>query len=250
MTTMKSPGDTDYIIPFKLSQWMMGMLSQYDQGTAANSYLRALANRLVRGFLAMDQANGTQNWYDPTPVAPSEMTYRCDATLGNPNATDCELLLYQGLGRAEEEVSLGPGQTKYFTQGTCSLAVSASMALNVTWKQITAAFQSLFVICVEEPYFSSGGGRAFFAAPSDAAVLIATDFKYLGRRKRLRNLKVPGILNSWMGKLRHKRDYSITGLNALPAGANLTLWKNSGDPANLACEFTAAASGKPVSSCK
>lgn len=199
---------------------------------------------LARQMLNMVNPNDPQEkWWDPIVSSASEMTYICDATLGSPAAVDCEKLLYQGFGAGNQIVSLRPGSPKFFTEGTCSLAVSTTVPLKIVWDQITAAFESLLDLCVESPPIKSRGGRASFGFLSDAMILndlLIMDFPTGG--KKARDLVHRVVFdNTTVG--------NITGLNALPPGANLTIWKNGGNLANLRCEFAAASQGKPVSLC-
>ncbi len=171
-----------------------------------------------------------ENWWDTVVQLASEMTCTCDPTLGSPAATDCEQLLYQGFGAGTLTATLTPGKPIDFTQGTCSLAVSAS-SNEARLGSMTKAFSSPIDVCVEDPISKPLGGRAFFGDLSQAAII--DDLLILAipcKRRKARYLEARSIFDNTTVII-------VTGLNALPVGANLTLWKNSGNPANLQCEM-------------
>ncbi|KAL9592043.1 MAG: hypothetical protein Q9179_007113 [Wetmoreana sp. 5 TL-2023] len=161
-------------------------------------------------------------WERLTDTAKKEMEYTCDNKREGPAVLDCLKLQYHGLGKGTFD--LGQGETKFFDQDTCALAVSANRPLTLTWEQISAAFDTLLNLCVDQPLlFSSKGGHATFSAHPD--------FKLFGRKRR---------------KL--KRDDAVTGLNSLPEGAIMNVWKHA-ENANMACELRAVLKGQPMGQC-
>ncbi|KAL9119695.1 MAG: hypothetical protein Q9187_003748 [Circinaria calcarea] len=92
----------------------------------------------------------------------STMTYECDAKLGNPRQADCSHLRYSQLQSLADSVSLTAGTTKFFAADTCSIGISASTSVTLTWKQVLAAVEDLIEICVNNPLATAVGGRAFY----------------------------------------------------------------------------------------
>ena len=129
--------------------------------------------------------------------ASNKMTYECDAGLGSPSTVDCTKLEWSELGVGSDTVKVAPGVVTFLHQGTCNLAITATTALVLTWEQIRAAVSTLLSICVDNPYDSSQGGRAFYGAPPMTAS---------NRRIRKRQ---------------------ISGLDALPPGANMTVFEQT-----------------------
>lgn len=96
--------------------------------------------------------------------------------------------------------------------------------MTLSWSQISTAFDTLVNLCVNGPFSISKGGLASFSAnPSGFA----------GRKKR-------------KGK---RGDEEKTGLNAIPEGARIDLWKHGGNGANVRCELAAKLRGQPLSQC-
>ena len=145
------------------------------------------------------------------------MNYKCDAMLGSPSVTDCEKLMYQGLGK-NGTVDIGPGKTKIFVEGECAIGVAAVTLITLICAQITTASTTLVDTCIESP-LGSYGGRAFAGVVTDSF---------------------------WIPSGMKKRDNTITGPNALPNCVNVTTWKHTGATANVVCEFRAANNQKPV----
>ena len=108
---------------------------------------------------------------------------------------------------------------------TCYLAISATINMILTWVQIRAAVSSLLCICVDsQAPVAAKGGRAYWQ-PSTKAI---------GRRR--------------------KRQNGLSGLNALPPHANITVFKQQ-EPYNSpatelkSCTWTAIEKGGSVSNC-
>lgn len=89
--------------------------------------------------------------------------------------------------------------------------------------QISAAFGTLFALCIDQQLATSKGGHATFDAnPS---------LRLFGPKRR---------------KLR--RDDEVTGLDALPAGTIINVWKHENN-ADMACELRAVLQGEPMEHC-
>ena len=122
----------------------------------------------------------------------SEMVYTCDAALGAPNAADCAQLAYSELGPPSDTVTVGPGAAKLLSLKTCHAAITAIHPITLTWAQISAGLSTLLDTCVTLPWLASRGGRAFHST-------------------------------SGTSKRRKRATATVTGLDALPPGVNITV---------------------------
>lgn len=91
---------------------------------------------------------------------------------------------------------------------TCALAVSATKPMALTWDQISAAFDTLFTFCVDHPFMPPRSGHASYSNNPQLQLF------------------------GWKAK---RGDMS--GLNALPRGIIISLWKHGGNGENMACEL-------------
>ncbi|MCJ1223791.1 hypothetical protein MMC12_000434 [Toensbergia leucococca] len=188
------PGDFDPAIPSMLSD------TQNRRATASVPWgidrirLGASANIFALRATAMRRGQEVPWWFTPL-LASDEMTYECDANLGSPATVDCTQIQWHQLGALSNTVQVGPGETRFLSSNTCNLALSATVAVTLTWNQIQTALAALLNLCVSHPLYPSQGGRAFFGHPSPP----------IGRKKE-------------------KRD-DITGLNALPPHINMTVFQ-------------------------
>ena len=174
------------------------------------------------------QRGGSKTWLPAGSMASMQttydMAYECDASLGSPPEADCSQLEWSQLGPPSDTVSVAPGVATFVHSNSCYLAISASANLILTWQQIRAAVEALLVICVMQPFNSPQGGRAYYKVQSKT-------------------------LQGW----NKKRD--VTGLNALPPHANITLfeqsepWTNANDEVK-SCSWHAVSSRTAVSTCK
>ena len=169
---------------------------------------------------------GKTPWWQPASDASDEMTYECDAGLGSPPSIDCSKIEWSQMGPASDTVSVGPGQVTFLHSNTCYLAISASVALLVTWEQIRAAVSALMSVCVQHPFGPPQGGRAYYGPQPPP--------RQVSGRKVKRG---------------------PTGLNALPPHANITVfqqneaWTNPEAELNT-CTWKAVSKGSPVTTCK
>ena len=161
-------GNTDPYISSAVSMWLR---SAYErslsfQETLAERYkswvLKAIENQFYRQ--AMTRLQDRSVAWDATTSVPDEMTYRCDAGLGVPSATNCSRIDYSQLGAPSDTVMIGPVSPKVLTLDECTVAVSATSSIVITWNQIKLALEGLLLSCVSAPWQSSIGGRAYFGA--------------------------------------------------------------------------------------
>ena len=129
-----------------------------------------------------------------------EMTYKCDAKLGAPSSADCSHIEWSELAPDSQSLSIGPSTVTFLRQNTCYLAISASVALVLTWQQVHVALDALLNICVANPLVGSRGGRAFYGSPA------------------------PSRQISGRTATRKKRNI-VTGYDALPSHANITIFQ-------------------------
>lgn len=106
---------------------------------------------------------------------------------------------------------------------TCAVAVSTTKATTLDWDQVSAAFATLFSLCIDGPVVGSRGGLATHSANPR--------FEVFGLKARKR-----------------KREDEATGLNAMPEGAIINVWKHGGN-ANLECELAAVLRGQSLDQC-
>ena len=162
---------------------------------------------------------------EPAPV--NEMVYECESRLGSPLPLDCGKLEFPGLGALTDTVRVGPGTDRFFSSGTCGLAVSATVQLVLTWQQIKTAIDTLVIECVTHPFKPPLGGRACFNPPGASASV----------------------------SLRRNSDSSLNGLNALPPHTNITLFRQAEIGSHTAanefktCAWQQVIKGGNVSSC-
>ncbi|MCJ1231553.1 hypothetical protein MMC12_008230 [Toensbergia leucococca] len=164
--------------------------------------LSEMAERIGHNWASMVRGvNHHEPWYGnsyPTNVPIDPVSYECDAKLGNPTQVDCSQLQYSQFHNQSDTVSLEPGIVNFLHADTCSIGISASASLTMTWQQIIAAVNGLIEICVNNPLATAVGGRAYYEpqSPSD-----------IGGRRKTKKLR------------------DITALNALPPHANVSLFR-------------------------
>lgn len=95
--------------------------------------------------------------------------------------------------------------------------------MTLSWDQISTGFDTLFNLCLDRPFSGPKGGHATFSVNPRGIS---------GRKRR-----------------KMKRDDDITGLNAIPQGARIDIWRHGGDGAQLPCELAAKLRGQPLSQC-
>ena len=180
---------------------------------------------------------GQRPWFSQqsVPAAPGEMSYDCNSNLGSPVPADCtHIVLSQPDGTSSSDtLTLAPGAVHFFHSNACYLAISASIALTLTWEQIRTAMTALMTVCINRPFLPAQGGRAYYAPPPQAAALSSR-----GSRSRRRD----------------HGDHQPTALNALPPHANITIfqqtepWTDSLREMST-CAWKAVVGGSSVAQC-
>lgn len=220
---LTAPGNYDPGVPESIAQ---KFTTKYTEATP-NSKFELLYGTSVKTWEMKTEdmsRGGTTPWWKPASDASDEMTYECDAGLGSPSSIDCSKIEWSQLGPPSDTVSVGPGRVTFLHSNTCYLAISASVALLLTWEQIRAAVSALMNVCVQHPFGNPQGGRAYYGHQPPPRVS--------GR-------------NAKRGP---------TGLNALPPHANITVfqqkevWTNPEAELNT-CTWKAVAKGLSVTAC-
>ncbi|KAL8832131.1 MAG: hypothetical protein Q9191_000453 [Dirinaria sp. TL-2023a] len=199
-----NPGNYDPTTGGAIFSSLYETLLNTPMGSPLWNSLSSMAERLNRywGLMgrAYDYENGYGNpWYGPygqESLSPDTVTYECDAKLGNPQHVDCSQLQYSQLDPTSDSLSLEPGLTKFLHSETCNIGITVSESTTVTWKQIKSAVNEIIEICVNNPLRKAVGGRAYYG--DQALFKIGS----AGRKKR-----------------------DSDSLNALPPGANITLFQ-------------------------
>ena len=174
----------------------------------------------------MSRSSRSPKWYSTSSQVIDQMNYQCDAELGTPSVTDCSKVEWEQLGPPSDTLAIGPGATTFLHSNTCYLAISAAISIVLTWAQIRSAAITLMDVCLQTPNQAARGGRAYYAPPHQLS----------GRKGRKRQVT------------------DSTGLNALPAGTNITIFEQKetwiSTPAELtSCTWEAILRRSPVSTC-
>ena len=101
----------------KLAQIEHGSAHIYDLESEEYKALMDIADQLYDCSLAMCQVGASGTWWQlafSTPIKPlvDDMSYQCDAKLGNPREVDCSQLEYSQLGPLSDSISIRPGAPK------------------------------------------------------------------------------------------------------------------------------------------
>ena len=205
------PGDYDPAVPIAIADSLRRIGNGIRKGNPyAIRYFKDAAC-LEMHAKEMDRSSLEETWWkDLGTVLTDLMTYECDAKLGSPTAIDCSQLEYSSLiGAPSDSVTIGPGMDQFLSLGTCSVAITASVHLVLTWSQIRITLDTLINQCVSNPLEPAIGGRAYFQLSS--------------------SLDSPSY--------QMRRD-TLDGSNALPLHANITLFKqNEPIKTNVQSEF-------------
>lgn len=217
----RGAGDTDVNVANRVLGFVR-MLWDGEDNQPHKDWYWNLASKMEAKVAEMSPNREDVNWWGPAPLSQrNHMDYVCVNKLDKPAAADCAMLQHRGLGKGT--IDLNAGETKYFNEKTCALAVSATRAMTLTWNQIGAAFYTLYTLCVDRPLLSPLGGHASFSANPT----------FRGSRMKAKRI----------------RDTSVTGLNAMPEGSMLDMWKHAGDRSKLPCELAAVLKGQPPGQC-
>ncbi|KAI4237081.1 MAG: hypothetical protein LQ349_002128 [Xanthoria aureola] len=216
LKTTRRAGDTDINVAERVLGFTRQLWDSVDSHAHKKWYLQ-LGERLEAKVAEMSPDREDVNWWEPVARDRRiEMKYQCFDSVAGPAVVDCAKLQYHGFG--EGTIDLDAGETKYLNQDTCAVAVSATKAVTLSWHQVSAAFETLFAFCVDRPWLPPKGGRASFGTSPASGVL--------GR------------------KAKRNGDADITGLNALPDGSIINVWKHSGEATNLPRELAAVLKGQ------
>ena len=231
-----SPGDYSPIIPQALRD---ANEKAYDAEAEQRSIDPEVMAYLDRVNFWQGQAEGMSSmgntrisWWRSQPRNSNQMMYQCDAGLGTPSLYDCIQVQSSQINYLGDSLAVGPGIVHFLHSNTCFVAVSATVDLVLTWSQVRIAIATLVGTCINTPYHTTSlGGKAYHRA-------------------------IPSSPQSNSHKARKKRKSvdELTGLNALPPAANVTIfeqlepWTNTSDEMR-SCTWLAVSSEHSVRSC-
>ncbi|KAL9119818.1 MAG: hypothetical protein Q9187_003625 [Circinaria calcarea] len=221
------PGDTDPIIPVEIARINI-IEHEFYPGQVAKERLFNYNTQKFTQYAVGTVRGGDRPWWQPTRRSASDnMIYECDAGLGSPAEVDCSQIEWHQVKPASDSLTVGPGNPTFLHSNTCYLAITATTNMVLTWAQITTALSTLVNVCVRNPVkWTAKGGRAYYGHQAP--------FRLSGRPR--------------------KREDALTGLNALPPKANITLfqqkeaWMDT-ERELKSCTWVAVSKGSPVSTC-
>lgn len=209
-----------------------------------------------------------------------EMTYKCENKSDSnsspaggsggqgPDPIDCEKLSWSGvpgssdpdskITLSDEGGSGGARIPQFWTEDTCTLAVSSSLPgpTTIRWAEVLAAFETLTNLCTTNPVLGrSKGGSAFWGRQR-----VRTWIHGKRRKKKKRGVRGNGedgrkeeeeeeeAEKGKRGLLERAGLAQINGAMALPKGFNVRIFR-AGVPAEAGCQLVVAQEGKNVSLC-
>lgn len=161
------PGDHDPSVALAVSKYNIFMTRERFTHNSPSA-LRAVADATKWEQQATRMGRGeTLPWWQQDPNASShdEMSYECDAGLGTPSEVDCTQIEWQQLGPPSDTITISPNMATFLHSNSCYLAISASISIVVSWRQIRTALSTLMSVCVQAPFGPAQGGRAYYRAP-------------------------------------------------------------------------------------
>ena len=246
---LSAPGNLDPEIPEHLASLIRERAYEFSDNWMWSAF------RGISKYLLIMGRRGEPWWGSPLTKARAgtlldaddQMTYECDAHLGSPSPTDCSYLEYTELGSDGDTVYVDPGAVTFLHQGSCSVAISSSIPILLTWQQIRLAISALIGVCVLDPLKMTQGGRAYYGKPQSLVVN--------GRRRKKRGQYIVSKKEREKEKeWREKR--GLSGFNALPPHATITLfqqnetWPSNGAIGELeSCTWKAIEQGLTISRC-
>ncbi|MCJ1233974.1 hypothetical protein MMC14_001932 [Varicellaria rhodocarpa] len=231
-----SPPDTDPAIPIEIAAYNL-IQFQFSNLSPASLERRVWAyNADSYHRQSLASARGSpQPWYTRAIAAAEDtMTYECDAGLGNPAVEDCSQIRWDQVKPGGDSLAVAPGKGVFLHQNTCTLAITASLALTLTWAQIQTALSALLGLCVANPSQDTPqGGRAYYSPPAPA-------------------LNDPQQNNGKQHREEKRDGAPLSGLNALPPHANITIFQqkstfqNDASAEEKTCAWGAVVKGESI----
>ena len=232
-----SPGDYNPIVPWALRDANERAYDSEAEQRLDSEVIEYLdrANFWSRQAEAMSiEDDMLTSWWQSQPWNSSQMVYQCDVALGNPSPYDCGQVQLSQISVPGDSLTVGPGTVHFLHSNTCFIAVSATVNVVLTWSQIRIAIAALVGACVNTPYHTmSVGGRAYYKA-----LLSPQSKDSINVRSKRKNTD----------------EFSISGLNALPPGTNVTIfqqlepWTDASDEMR-SCTWLAVSNERSVRSC-
>lgn len=234
-----APGVYDPAVGGKIFTSLHEALLRTPFNSPSWNQLSAMAERIGHawGLVTRSYALDRPWWGRPLGATADETTtYECDAKLGNPRPRDCSQLQYSAFPAGGGDVTLRTGVETFLHSESCSIGISAAIPTPPSWARIQAAVNDLVEICVNNPLATALGGRAHYGRQDP--VDIGGGIGVPGRRTK-----------------KFRKD--VTALDALPPGANITLFQqleisetfpNAVDEART-CTWLQVVRGRDVRAC-
>ena len=201
-------------------------------------HLSGMAARIGHawGLMSRTRDSGATWWgtleSNVATEAAETTTYSCDSSLGSPKLVDCAQLQYTAFPKdGEASLQISPEKPTFLHSASCSIGIFSLIPMRLTWSRIEAAINDLIEICVNHPLITVGG-RAYY-----------------GQQRSI-------DIGDWSSK-DELRKRNVTGLDALPPAANITLFQQvvplpsplSADDERKGCTWQQAVHFEDVRSC-
>ena len=163
----RNPGNVAPAVAYAVADNLDGHANPANSAAARNGHQNAEA---FRDQGARMEEDGNTDWWDLIPSSAGsndEMDYACDSDLGSPAEVDCTQIEWNQLSPVSDNLAVAPGAPTFLHSNTCFLAISSSTKQVLSWAQIRTAVSALINACVQPPYGSSQGGRAYYRAPPE-----------------------------------------------------------------------------------
>ena len=110
----RKPGDTDPMIPIKIGEslTLLNVMAPDNFDSSISADGRRYMN-LGLSSLGAAGVNPSPWWQQRVSPSDDEMTYQCDARLGNPSEVDCSRIEWNQLAPGLDTLSVGPGNPTF-----------------------------------------------------------------------------------------------------------------------------------------
>ena len=102
-----TPGDYDPMVAVQLFYYQVLATQREQVGSDGMAALAIQANFWNTQSKLMTRGGARSWWQKPSSVQ-NEMTYQCDASLGQPSEVDCSQIEWQQLGSMSDSIVIGP----------------------------------------------------------------------------------------------------------------------------------------------
>ena len=133
------PGNKDPMIALTLSDYSLrNLLKPQDQGVPSSVYGSRLSWFTQQSIAMMRGSSRT--WWEQITYGVNEVTYECDAGLGNPPEIDCLHIQWDQLSPASDTVYVGPGSTTFLHSSEFLLKISYERLTQVCRHMLSCHF--------------------------------------------------------------------------------------------------------------